>query len=122
MANAIVKDVADSSNQFYDTLQGQQQTVFGENQTALSTLAKAWGPVLSSGAVPYGFSPGLDSMLQANIMDTSATATTNAENAEALQQKQASGGANVAPTGSDAAINAEILARGQQSEASGLQQ
>jgi hypothetical protein len=121
MANAIVKDVADSSNQFFDALQGQQQTMFGENQTALDTLSKAWGPVLASGTVPYGYSPGLDSMLQANIMQTSATATSNAENAEALQQKQASGGANVAPTGSNEAINAEILARGQQSEATGLQ-
>jgi hypothetical protein len=122
MSNPVVKAVANEGLDFFNTLQGQQQTMFGENQTALQALSKAWGPVLSSGAVPYGYSPGLDAMLQANVMDTSATATTNAENAEALQQKQASGGANVAPTGSNEAINAEILARGQQSEATGLQQ
>ena len=122
MSNPVVKSIANEGLDFFNTLQGQQQTMFGENQTALQALSKAWGPVLSSGAVPYGYSAGLDSMLQANVMQTSATATSNAENAEALQQKQASGGANVAPTGSNEAINAEILAKGQQSAASGLQQ
>lgn len=122
MANAIVKDVADQSNEFFNQLQSQQQTMFGENQTALDTLSKAWAPVLATGTVPYGYSAGLDSMLQANVIQTSATATANAENAEALQQKQQSGGANVGPTGSNEAINAEILARGQQAEGTGLQE
>lgn len=122
MANAIVKDVADQSNEFFDQLQSQQQTMFGENQTALDTLSKAWAPVLATGTVPYGYSAGLDSMLQANVLQTTSQATSNAENAEALQQKQQSGGANVAPTGANAAVNAEILAKGQQAQGTGLQQ
>ena len=119
--NPTVIDVANSSPEFFHSLVSQQQEMFGENQTAMNAITKAWAPVLSSGAVPYGYSAGLDSMLQANVLQTSATATANAENAEALQQKQASGGANVGPTGSNEAINAEIEARGQQSTASGLQ-
>jgi hypothetical protein len=122
MSNPVVKAVANEGLDFFNTLQGQQQTMFGENQTALQALSKAWGPVLSSGAVPYGYSAGLDSMLQANVLQTTSQATSNAENAEALQQKQQSGGANVAPTGANAAVNAEILAKGQQAQGTGLQQ
>lgn len=121
MANQTVIDVGNSSDAFFHQLQAEQQTMWGENQTALGALSKAWAPVLSSGVIPYGYSAGLDSLLQANVLQTSATATSNAENAAALQEKQASGGANVGPTGSNEAINAEILARGQQSAATGLQ-
>ena len=120
--NPAVVDIANSSPEFFHSLVSQQQEMFGENQTAMNAITKAWAPVLSSGAVPYGYSAGLDSMLQANVLQTSATATANAENAAALQEKQASGGANVGPTGSNEAINAEILARGQQAAATGLQQ
>lgn len=60
--------------------------------------------------------------MQANVIQTAGQATTNATNAEALRQKQESGGANVLPTGANEALNAEILAKGQQSEATGLQQ
>ena len=59
-------------------------------------------------------------MLQSNIRNTGAQATANAENASALQQKQAGGGANVLPTGSQAAVNAEIEAKGQQATATNL--
>lgn len=121
MANPVVKSVADNGLQFYNTLVAQQQQAFGENQNALNLLQKAWGPVLTSGAVPYGYSPQLDALLQANVMDTGAQAETNATNAAALQEKQASGGANVAPTGADAQINADIAATGQQAIAKGLQ-
>jgi hypothetical protein len=122
MANAVVKSIANEGLDFFNELQSQQQTFWGENQQALTALSKAWAPVLSSGIVPYGYSPGLDSLLQSNVIQTAGQATTNAENAAALQQKQATGGADVAPTGANEAINAEILAKGQQSEASGLQQ
>jgi hypothetical protein len=121
MANPTVIDVAQQGQEFFSQLQNEQQTMWGQNQTALNTLSKAWAPVLQSGVVPYGYSPGLDSLLQANVLQTSGQATANAENAAALQEKQAAGGANVAPTGGNEAINAEILAKGQQSAATGLQ-
>ena len=121
MANPIVIDTANSASQFFHSLQTQQKQLFGENQAALSALTKAWGPVLSTGVVPYGYSPGLDSLLQANAIQTGTQAETNAMNAEALRQKQESGGANVAPTGANEALNAQITATGQQNIASGLQ-
>lgn len=122
MANPVVMQIANEGLDFFNQLRAQQQTTWGNNQAALQAINKAWGPVLASGAVPYGYSAGLDSLLQANVLQTSGTATANAENAAALQAKQASGGANVSPTGSQEAINAEILAKGQQSAATGLQQ
>jgi hypothetical protein len=122
MANPVVKSVADEGLNFYNTLVGQQQQEFGENQTALTALSKAWAPVLTSGAVPYGYSPALDSLLQANVIQTGTQAESNATNAAAMQEKQESGGANVLPTGANAQINADILATGQQKIASGLQQ
>jgi hypothetical protein len=119
--NAEVQAIAQNGLQFYNTLVAQQNQAFNENQDALQLLSKAWAPVLTSGQVPYGFSPQLDALLQANVMDTGAQAETNATNAVALQEKQASGGANVAPTGADAQINADIAATGQQAIAKGLQ-
>jgi hypothetical protein len=102
-------------------LQQQQQTAFAGNQAALGALSTAWSPVLSSGMVPYGYSPGLDSMLKSNIVNQGATDTTNSENASRLQQLQKSGGAPgaVAP-GSQAAIDAEIETKGQQGTAANL--
>ena len=121
MANPIVVDTANSASQFFHALQTQQQQAFGENQAALNAVSTAWGPVLSTGVVPYGYSPGLDSLLQANAIQTGTRAETNAMNATALQEKQESGGANVMPTGANDALNAQITATGQQSIASGLQ-
>lgn len=102
-------------------LQGEQQSAFANNQAALSAVSSAWAPVLAGGSIPYGYSPGLDSLLKSNIVNQGATATTNAENASQLQQLQKSGGApGAAAPGSQAAINAEIEAKGQQSTAQNL--
>lgn len=122
MANPVVMQIANEGLDFFNRLRAQQQTTWGNNQAALQTLSKAWAPVLASGAIPYGYSPELDSLLQANVLQTAGTASANAVNAAALQAKQATGGANVAPTGSQEAINAMILAKGQQAAATGLQQ
>ena len=122
MANPGVIQASQSGLNFMNTLQSQQNTAFAGNQAALTSLSSAWAPVLSTGAVPYGYSAGLDSLLQSQIRSNGATATANAENASALQEKQASGGANVLPQGSQEAVNAEIEAKGQQSTASNLAQ
>lgn len=122
MANQQVIQTSEAATPFFESLLAQQQTMWGENQTAINTLTKAWAPVISSGVVPYGYSAGLDQLLQASVLQTGATATANATNAAALQARQASGGAAVGPTGSSEAINALIQAKGQQSTATGLQQ
>jgi hypothetical protein len=122
MANSSVIQASQSGLNFMNTLQAQQSTAFAGNQAALSSLSSAWAPVLATGAVPYGYSAGLDSLLQTNIRNNGAQATANAENASALQEKQASGGANVLPTGSQEAVNAEIEAKGQQTTATNLAQ
>lgn len=120
MANAGVAQTQNSALNFMSTLQGEQNQAFAGNQTALNAVQGAWGNVLAGGAIPEGYSPGLDSLLQSKIINQGATNTANAENASALQQKQASGGANVLPTGANAAINAGIEAKGQQSTAENL--
>src|SRR5271156_2429585 len=120
MANPTVSTIAQSGLNFFNTLSSQQNTAFAGNQAALTSLSNAFAPVLSTGAVPYGYSAGLDSLLQTNIRNNGASATANAENASALQLKQASGGANVLPTGSQQAVNAEIEAKGQQATATNL--
>lgn len=120
MANPGVVQAGQSGLNFMNTLQAQQNQAFAGNQAALTSLSGAWEPVLSSGAIPYGYSPQLDNLLQTNIRNNGAQATTNAENASALQQKQQGGGANVLPSGSQAAVNAEIEAKGQQATATNL--
>ena len=122
MANSSVIQASQSGLAFMNQMQLQQGLAFAGNQAALTSLSNAWAPVLSTGAVPYGYSAGLDSLLQTNIRNNGAQATANAENASALQQKQAGGGANVLPTGSQQAVNAEIEAKGQQSTATNLAQ
>jgi hypothetical protein len=120
MANPTVIGVAQQGSQFFDTLQAQQQQAFGGNQAALQALSSAWAPVLQTGAVPYGYSAGLDSLLSSNAIQQGAAATANAQNAAALQEKQASGGANVLPTGAQDQINASIAATGAQKTAQTL--
>jgi len=122
MANPTVIDVAQQAPQFFDTLQAQQQQAFQGNQAALNAVSQAWAPVLQTGAVPYGFSAGLDNLLQSNVISTGTTAEVNAANAAALQQRQLAGGApGAAPAGAQAQINADIAATGQQQIAKGLQ-
>lgn len=122
MANPTVTNTATTGGQFFDTLIGQQQQAFGGNQAALQAVSSAWAPVLQTGAVPYGYSATLDNLLQSNIVQQGAAATTNAQNAAALQEKQAAGGANVMPTGAQDQINATIAAKGAQSTAQSLAQ
>lgn len=122
MANPTVSNTATTGGQFFDTLIGQQQQAFGGNQAALQAVSNAWAPVLQTGAVPYGYSSSLDNLLQSNIIQQGAAATTNAQNAAALQEKQAAGGANVMPTGAQAQINADIAAKGAQSTSQSLAQ
>lgn len=95
---------------------------FGNQEAAYNAVNSMWAPVIKSGAIPYGYSPQLDQLLQANIMSTGSQAEANAMNEAALQAKQASGGADVLPSGAQEAINAQIAATGQQKIASGLQQ
>jgi hypothetical protein len=122
MANPTVIDVAQQAPQFFDTLQAQQQQAFQGNQAALNAVSQAWAPVLQTGAVPYGFSAGLDNLLQSNVISTGTTAEVNAANAAALQQRQLAGGApGAAPAGAQAQINADLAATSQQQIAKGLQ-
>lgn len=121
MANPNVIQTSNNALNFMNELQGQQNTAFQGNQNALNAVSQAWAPVMQSGQIPYGYSPGLDSLLRSNIIQQGATATTNAENAAQLQERQASGGA-MGPTGASQAINAEIGAQGQQSTAQALAQ
>ena len=116
-----IDQLKNSSVSFMDTLQGEQNQAFAGNQAALNSVQGAWGSVLAGGAIPEGYSPGLDSLLQSQIRSNSAAGTANAQNAAALQEKQAGGGNNALPTGSDAAVGAEINAKGAASENSELQ-
>lgn len=122
MANQVVSNTATSASQFFDTLQAQQQQAFQGNQGALQTLSQAWAPVAATGAIPYGYSAGLDSILQSNIISQGASDTANAISAAQLRAKQASGGANVLPTGAEEQIESMITAKGNQSTAQNLAQ
>jgi|SRR5215831_1576226 len=120
MANPTVISVAQGGGQFFDTLMAQQQQAFGGNQAALQSLQSAWQPVLQTGAVPYGYSKGLDQLLSSKAIQEGAAATANAQSAAELKAKQESGGANVLPTGAQEQIRADIAAKGAQSTAQAL--
>jgi len=107
MANPGVVEAAQSGLNFMNTLQAQQNQAFQGNQTALNAVQNAWGNILAGGAIPPGYSAGLDAMLKTNISNNAAQGDVNAKNAAMLQQRQASGGA-AAPAGANAAVNAEI--------------
>lgn len=107
MANQNVAATSTSALNFMNTLQAQQNQAFQGNQSALNAVSSAWGNILSGGAIPPGYSAGLDAMLKTNISNNAAQGDINAKNAAMLQQRQASGGA-AAPAGANAAVNAEI--------------
>ena len=121
MASGKVIGLENSSLAFMDALQQEQNTAFGENQAALGAVQNAWSPILAGGAIPEGYSPGLDKLLQSQIVSQGATSTANAENAAQLQEKQNAGGANVLPTGTSQAINSEIEATGRAATNKNLQ-
>jgi hypothetical protein len=118
---STLNNIKNSAATFMDTLQGQQNTAFAGNQAALNAVSGAWGSIAAGGAIPEGYSPGLDKMLQSQIVSNSAAGTANAQDAAALQEKQAGGGNNVLPSGADAATSAEINAKGAASENTNLQ-
>jgi len=72
--------------------------------------------------VPYGFSPQLDSLLKANVIQTGTEGISNAVASQQLREQQAGGGAMVLPTGAGEQLRAQIEATGQQGIARGLQQ
>ena len=115
MGNPVVKQTATSALNFMTGLQNEAETAFSGNQAALDSISSAWGNVLAGGAIPSGFSPTLDKLLQSQIVNQGAVSTANATNAAALQQKQQSGGANVLPTGASQAIDAQIASAGRAS-------
>lgn len=118
----IVKATAKDSLQFFGLLQAEQQSAFGKSQAALDAVAKAWAPVIASGQIPYGFSPGMDSLLKANIVDLGAAATTNAMAAQQLRDMQQSGGTAVLPAGASAQLEAVTRVAGMESTAQQLRQ
>ena len=120
-ADPTVDAMAKGGLQFFDMLQAQQQIAFQGNQAALNAISAAWAPVLASGAVPFGFSPGLDSLLKANVIQTGTQGIVNSMAAQDLRAMQEGGGAAVLPTGASEQIRAEIEATGQQGIAKGLQ-
>jgi hypothetical protein len=121
-SDPTVDAMAKGGLQFFDTLAAQQQQTFRGAQSALDVISKAWGPILAGGAVPFGFSPGLDSLLKANIIQTGTEGISNAVAAMQLREQQQSGGAPTMPTGASEQLMAQIEATGQQGIARGLQQ
>lgn len=120
-SDPVVDAMAKGGLQFFDTLQAQQQIAFQSNQAALDTLSKAWAPILAGGNVPYGFSPGLDSLLKANVIQTGTQGISNAVASQQLREQQESGGAAVLPSGAGEQLRSQIEATGQQGIARGLQ-
>ena len=121
MANPGVIQASQAGLNFMNTLQSEQNTAFQGNQTALQAVQGAWGNILNGGAIPAGYSAGLDSLLQSNIRNNAATSTANATDAAELQQRQASGGApGAAPAGADQAIRTQIANAGAASENANL--
>lgn len=100
---------------------GEQATAWGTNVAASSALMNAWNPVLSSGQVPYGYSPTLDAALRSNIVSQGTQATANAINAGQLRSMQQGGGVGL-PSGANAQVAATTEAAGQQKTAEALTQ
>jgi hypothetical protein len=113
---------AKSEREFMQTLQGEQQTQFANEQEAQQQVERAWAPIVAGGAYQYGFSTAEDARLQEDIITRGAEATTNTENAALLREQQESGGANAGPSGATEALNAQIAATGAQSTATALGQ
>jgi hypothetical protein len=121
MSQTGISETKQSALNFMNTLQSQQNTAFQGNQAALDAVSGAWTNILNGGAIPAGYSAGLDQMLQSNIRNNAATSTANAVDAAELQQRQASGGApGAAPAGADQAIRTQIADAGQASENANL--
>lgn len=100
---------------------GEQATAWGTNVAASSALMNAWSPVLSSGQVPYGYSPTLDAARRSNIVSQGTQATANAINAGQLRSMQQGGGIGL-PSGANAQVAATTEAAGQQKTAEALTQ
>ena len=113
MANPQVTSLSEASPAFFQQLNQDQQEAFAGSQQALDSISQAWQPILQGGAVPFGYTEQLDNLLQSQDINQGNAAITNSENAAALKEQQASGGANVAPTGAQAQINAAISDEGQ---------
>lgn len=119
-SSATNADVNDFLN-FTSQLMGEQATAWGTNVAASSALMGAWQPVLSSGQIPYGYSPTLDAAMRTNIVNQGTEATANAINAQQLRSMQQGGGVGL-PSGANAQVAATTEAAGQQKTAEALTQ
>lgn len=121
-ANAAqnVNQVGQEATNWMGGLMQKFQQTYGEQQDVVNQMMPTLGNILA-GNLNYGYSPQLDSLLQANVLQTGATATANALNAARLSAQQESGGAATGPQGADLAREALVQAVGQQKTAEGLQ-
>lgn len=95
---------AKEANQFASQMRQDTEIIFGENQQAQNLLNKAWDGALAQGPYQYGFTTAEDQLLQDQIREAGATATTNTLNAAELRAQQSAG--QPGETGGNAALNA----------------
>lgn len=114
-----------SQTGFYNTLQNQLQTVFGNSSTVFNDLINSYAPIVAAGPNQQGFSPGELSNLNSQAITETGQAYNNAKQAVGERIAAQGGGNAYLPSG--AAIGpqlslAESAANQTSSELSQIQQ
>ena len=98
-ASQSQKDIESAQANFYNTLTQEYQQTFGQNQAILSSLTKAFQPILQAGINQEGFSAGEKQNLESQATTGTGQNYSKAAQALALQQGAAGGGTQFVPTG-----------------------
>lgn len=106
---------------FLQQMTTEQETQYATQQPLLAQVQQTWAPILAAGPNQEGYSEAENNAQRAEIQNQGTAAQANATDAEALREKQQSGGANVLPSGASDQINADINILGGQKTAQGLE-
>ena len=101
------QQLTDEQQQFYQQLQSEYSTVFGENQQIVGALTSAFTPILQAGPSQTGFSPSEETALQTQNTENVATDYAQAQKATAQVLAARGGGDTFLPS----SVNASILAQ-----------
>ena len=109
-ASAQQTGIADSQQNFYNTLSANYNQQFAQQSAILGTLQKSLNPIVQAGPNQYGFSTAETNNLNSQALQGTGQQYANASKALGQQQAAQGGGNSYLPTGAQAQQQAGLAA------------
>lgn len=124
-ASSAQTNLANSQSNFYNTLQTDYSTQFGQQSAILGSLQKTLSPIVNAGPNQFGFSAAQTNNLNSSAIQNTAQGYANASQALKENQAASGGGNTLLPNGAQSAQQgalASSAANNQSNQLLGIQQ